>query len=454
MSNKPDSLLTGRITSSLLKFAVPVFFALFLQSLYGAADLLIVGRFATTPDASAVGTGSMFMQTVTMVITGLAMGITILVGQKIGEGNGREAGKAVGSGICIFGGLAVAVTIALVFCTEWLAGLLHAPEEAFEQTVTYIRICGAGSLFIIAYNVLGAVFRGIGDSKTPLLTVVIACVLNIAGDLLFVAVFDMGTAGAALATTISQAVSVILSLIIISRKTLPFDFDRSCLKPDGTSVRRELALGFPVALQELLVGLSFLVIQTVVNGLGVTASAGVGVAEKACAFLMLVSSAYMQAMSAFVAQNIGAGLRDRAKQALRCGIVTSLVIGSFIGTFTFFRGDLLAAIFIDDPMVITAAHSYLRSYAIDTLFTAVLFCFIGYYNGCGHTLFVMIQGIVGAIGVRLPLVVLMSRLGVESLFLIGLATPAATVVQIIMVVGFYIYLASRSKGGKIKAGVI
>ena len=445
MSKKTSALLEGRISSSLLRFAVPVFFALLLQSLYGAADLLIVGRFSTTPDTSAVGTGSMFMQTVTMVITGLAMGITILVGQKIGEGDTRAAGKAVGSAICIFGILAAAVTVILVLATDWLAALLHAPAEAFDKTVGYIRICGAGSVFIIAYNVLGAIFRGIGDSRTPLLTVIIACVLNIVGDVLFVAGLGMGAAGAAYATVISQAVSVILSLIIISRKALPLTIDRKSLKPDASIVKRELSLGFPVALQELLVGLSFLVIQSVVNTIGVVASAGVGVAEKACAFLMLVSSAYMQSMSAFVAQNIGAGRSDRAKQALRYGILTSLAIGSVIGLFTFFRGDLLAAVFIDDPQVITAAHSYLRSYSIDTLFTAVLFCFIGYYNGCGHTLFVMIQGIVGAIGVRLPVVLLMKHLGVESLFLIGLATPIATVVQIALVVGFFLYLSGKQQ---------
>ena len=255
------------------------------------------------------------------------MGITILVGQRIGARKPEEAGRAVGTGICLFAVFAVILTVVLVFGSGIIAELLHAPREAFDETSIYIRICGAGSIFIVAYNVLGAIFRGIGDSKMPLLTVAIACVLNILGDLLFVAVFHMGTAGAALATAMSQAVSVLVSLLIIRKRALPFRFSRSYIRFNGSIIRTELKLGSPVALQELLVGMSFLIIQTIVNTMGVIPSAGVGVAEKVCTFLMLVPSAYMQSMSAFVAQNIGAGRQDRAKSALGCGIATSVAVG-------------------------------------------------------------------------------------------------------------------------------
>ncbi len=436
-------LTEGKILSSLIKFALPVLLALFLQSLYGGVDLLVVGQFAETADVSGVATGSTLMQTLTMVITGLAMGITILVGQRIGEKNPEEAGKAIGSGIYLFIIVGVILTIVLGVCADGLAQLLHAPVEAFSHTRIYIRICGLGSMFIVAYNVLGAIFRGIGDSKTPLITVCIACVLNIVGDLLFVAVFHMGASGAALATVISQAVSVIISMVIISKKDLPFKLTKDSLRMDASTIGKELQLGIPIALQEFLVGISFLAIQTIVNSIDVISSAGVGVAEKVCAFIMLVPSAYMQSMAAFVAQNMGANKADRAKKALIYGILTSLAVGVVMGTFTFICGDLLAGIFAKDSAVIAAAHDYLRAYAIDAFLTAILFCMIGYYNGCGNTLFVMIQGIVGAIGVRLPVVYFMSQIEGASLFMIGLGTPAATIVQILMCLLFMTYLNMR-----------
>ena len=313
---KNRTLADGPIFSSLIRFAVPVLLTLFLQALYGGVDLLVVGQFAHTADVSGVATGSMLLQTVTMVITGLTMGITILVGEKIGQRDRRAAGQAIGSGICLFAIFALFLTAVLVAGAGPLARLLHAPEEAMGQTMTYIRICGAGAVFIVAYNVLGAVFRGIGDSKTPLLTVCIACVVNIVGDLVLVAGFHMGTAGAAIATVAAQAISVLVSLAVIARRpSLPFDFSRDFVRFHGRTIRMEVQLGAPVALQELLVGASFLVIQTIVNAFGVVPSAGVGVAEKVCSFIMLVPSAYMQSMSAgrgpAAPGQAGPGLRHR-----------------------------------------------------------------------------------------------------------------------------------------------
>lgn len=442
---KTRNLTEGNILSSLMRFALPVFFALFLQALYGGVDLLVVGQFATTADVSGVATGSMLMQTITMIITGLAMGITILVGHRIGEKQPVEAGRAIGGGICLFAIFAVVLTFLLVGGAAILAQLMHAPTEAFTQTTMYIRICGAGSIFIVAYNVLGAVFRGIGDSKTPLMTVAIACVLNIIGDLLFVAVFHMGAAGAALATAISQAVSVLVSFLIIRKKPLPFIFSWRDIRFHRDIIGRELKLGTPVALQELLVGISFLIIQTVVNSIDVVASAGVGVAEKVCVFLMLVPSAYMQSMSAFVAQNMGAQKPARAKKALGYGIITALTVGLVMAYFSFWQGDVLSAIFSKEADVVTASHDYLKAYAIDCILTPFLFCFMGYYNGCGKTLFVMTQGMIGAFCVRVPMVFLMSHFAGASLFHIGLSTPASTVVQIILCLFMFAHLNKKQK---------
>ena len=444
MSNTKN-LTEGKIMGTLLRFAVPVFFTLFLQALYGGVDLLVVGQFAQTADVSGVSSGSMLLSTVTMIVTGVSMGITVLVGEMIGKGEPESAEKAIGSGICLFAVGAVILSVFLIFGADILAGFLHAPQEAFELTAVYIRICGAGAVFIIAYNVLGAVFRGIGDSKTPLITVIVACVVNIVGDVLLVAGFHMGTAGAALATVAAQGGSVITSFFIIRKRNLPFRMKKEYIRFDGQLIGKELKIGIPVALQEFLVGISFLVIQTIVNTFGVTASAAVGVGEKLCSFLMLVPSAYMQSMSAFVAQNRGAGKMSRARKALRDGMLTAFLVGVVMAYLAFFHGDMLAGIFAKDPAVIVEAQSYLKAYAIDCMLTPLLFCFIGYYNGCEKTVFVMIQGLIGAFGVRIPVVYAISRIPGVSLFGIGLGTPASSVVQILLCIGMFVWMEKQEK---------
>lgn len=435
----------GPILKPLLQFAVPVLFALLLQAMYGGTDLLIVGQFASAADVSAVSTGSQVMHSVTSVITGLAMGTTILLGQKIGQKKQQEAGDVIGSGICMFAVIAVVITVVMVGGAGVLAQAMHAPEEAFDKTVLYIRICSAGSLFITAYNVLGSIFRGVGDSKTPLLAVFIACVFNIFGDLVFVAVFHMAAAGAALATVLAQGISVALSLVIIRRRQLPFAFARSNLRFNKKLISKTLSLGFPIALQDFLVSVSFLVILAIINGLGVVASAGVGVAEKLCTFILMMPSAFSQSMSAFVAQNFGAGKMDRAKRGMVYGMAVSFGCGLILSYLSFFHGNLLTGLFAKDREIILAAADYLRAYAIDTLLVSFLFCFIGYFNGCGHTAFVMLQGIVGAFCVRIPVSYLMSRQSDASLFRVGLAIPLSTALQIVVCLLYFIRYERHSR---------
>lgn len=438
--NQTQNFTEGKIFSPLIRFALPVLLALFLQAMYGAVDLLIVGQFGgelADVYVSAVSTGSQIMQTLTVVITGLAMGLTVFVGEKIGAQRKDEAGKIIGSGIFLFAVLSVVLTILMLISAPALSTLMHAPKEAFDDTVLYVVICSAGTIFIVAYNLLGSIFRGIGDSKIPLLTVTIACVLNILGDLLLVAVFHMGAAGAAIATVFAQAVSVLLSLLIIRKRELPFTFTIKDIRPNGAYIKKVLKLGTPIAFQDLLVSISFLVIIALVNNIGLTESAGIGVAEKVAAFLMLLPSAFMQSMSAFVAQNVGAGKIDRAKKSLWYGTVSSLAAGVVIGYFTFFHGNLLAGIFAKDTDIILLAADYLKAYAIDCVLVSFLFSFIGYFNGCGYTTFVMIQGILGGIFVRLPVSWAMSKIIPVSLFRMGLATPISTAVQIVLCVGFF-----------------
>ena len=437
---KNTSFTEGKIMQPLLLFAVPVLLALFLQAMYGAVDLLIVGKFASSADVSAVSTGSQIMTTLTNLVSSFAMGTTILLGQQIGSGKKEEGGRTVGTAILLFAGIAVIMSVILVVFAPQVSSLMNAPEEAFQKTVNYIRICGGGMLVIVAYNLIGCIFRGLGDSRTPLITVAIACVFNVAGDLLLCAVFGMGTAGTAIATVFAQIVSVIVSFILISKKDLPFTIKKENIRIHKTYLRKMTAFGAPIALQDLLVSISFLIILAIVNGMGVIASAGVCVAEKVCAFIMLISSAFMQSMSAFVAQNYGAGRLTRARKALHYGIAVSFTVGIVMFAITFFHGDILAGIFSSDPEVIAAAADYLKAYAIDCLFTAIFFCYTGLYNGIGRTRFVMIQGILGAFCVRVPVSYIMSIQPNTSLFHIGLATPISSILQLILCVGFMLWL--------------
>ena len=411
----------GQILLPLVRFALPVLAALFLQAMYGAVDLMIVGWFtdagAVSAHVSAVTTGSQIMMTLTNLVASFAMGATILLGQQIGRGQAKKGGETIGACIVLFVCIGLVLTALCVPGAGLIAQIMHAPKEAFELTTAYVRICGAGMLVIIAYNLIGSIFRGIGDSITPLITVAIACVFNIAGDLVLVAGFHMGTIGAAIATVGAQAVSVVI---------------REQIRFQGDIIARITRLGLPIATQDLLVGISFLIIQAIVNALGVVPSAGIGVAEKVCAFIMLVPSAFMQSMSAFVAQNAGAGRFDRAEKALRYGILLSLSVGIVMFYLSFFHGVELALLFAKDMDVAAAGADYLKAYAIDCMLTPIFFCFIGFFNGIGMTRFVMAQGIISAFCVRVPVSFFMSKRVPVSLFQIGLATPFSSSLQIIM----------------------
>ena len=443
--HRSNDFTQGDIFLPLLRFSLPILAALILQTAYGAVDLWMVGRFATAADVSAVSTGSQLMHTITCVVTGLTMGTTVMLGQTLGQGKGEEAGSIIGSSIALFSLIAALLTAFTILGAGWLARITQVPEEAIPPSLSYIRMCGAGLCFITAYNVFGSIFRGMGDSKTPLMTVAIACAVNVAGDYLLVAVLGLGALGAAIATVCAQGVSVAVSLLVVSRRGLGFPFSPRDIRFHRVTVGRILRLGTPVALQDGLVSISFLVILSIVNSLGLVASAGVGVAEKLCGFIMLVPSAFSQSVTTFVAQNVGAGRLDRARKCLGQGILASLCFGVVIGYLSFFHGSVLAGLFNGDPAIVSAAADYLRAYAIDVLMTSFLFPFIGYFNGRGSTGFVMVQGLVGAFCIRIPVSFFMSRLLPVSLFRVGLATPCSSLAQILLCGGYFLWLRSKDK---------
>ena len=442
---KKNSFTQGPILRPMLRFALPVLGALLLQTMYGAVDMLVVGQFAEAADVSAVSTGSWLMQLVTALVTGVSMGTTVLLGRRIGEKRPEEAGRLIGASIVLFALMTAVITVLMECFAAPIARIMQVPQEAFAATLQYVRICAGGAVFIVAYNVMGSVFRGLGNSRIPLMTVAIACVVNIAGDLLLVGVLRMAAAGAAIATVAAQGISVALSLLIIRKQKLPFAFRLRDIRWDAPRMGEVLRMGLPIALQDVLVSISFLAITAIVNSLGVIVSAGVGVAEKLCGFVMLVPSAFGQSMASIVAQNIGAKQHARARKCMLYGIGASLTAGAVMAYLAFFHGDLLSALFARDAQVVAVSADYLKAYAIDTLLTSVMFVMVGYFSGCGKTFFVMLQGILGAFGVRIPVSFPMSRLTPVSVFAVGLATPASTALQIVLCVTYYLLLRRRER---------
>lgn len=443
-SERANDFTQGSIAGKLARFMLPILGALVLQAMYGAVDILVVGRFGTTAGISGVSTGSSIVNLITFTMTGLSMGITVLIGRYIGERNEERIGKVIGGAICFFAVLSVIIAVLMLTMARPLALLMQAPPEAVDLTVTYVRICGGGIFFIIAYNVISSIFRGIGNSRLPLIFVAIACVVNIVGDLLFIAVFQMNVAGAALATVLAQAVSVVLSLVIIRKQKLPFRVRKSDIR-FNPEIKNFVRVGTPIAFQEILTQLSFLALCAFINRLGLEASSGYGVANKIVSFVMLVPGALMQSMSAFVAQNVGAGNEKRAKQSMLTGMAIGAFIGVFIMVLSYLHGDLLSAIFTKDAAVIARSAEYLRGFSPEAIVTCILFSFIGYYNGHSQTVFVMLQGIAQTFLVRLPMSYWMSIQPGASLMWIGLAAPSATIFGIVINVLFFMAYTKRLK---------
>ena len=435
MNNK-QNFTEGSIFGKMIYFMFPILGALILQAMYGAVDMMIVGKFGTTAGISGVSTGSSIMSTFTFVLCALATGVTILIGRYLGEKKNERIGEVLGNAVAFFAALAVLLTVVLIVFAEPIAVLMQAPEEAMETTVQYIRICGAGFIFIVFYNLLSSIFRGLGNSNLPLLFVAIACVVNIIGDLILVAVFHLYVVGAAIATVLAQAVSVVLSLFIIRKQELPFTFRLKYIR-FGKEIKNFWSVGAPLALQELLTNITFLALCAFINRLGLEASSGYGVAQKIQSFIMLIPSSLMQCMASFVAQNVGAGKEDRAKKGMLYGMSLGAGIGVFIGLFIFFKGDLVSSIFSNDPAVIARSFEYLRGFAPEAVVTCIMFSFMGYFNGHSKSMFVMIQGLAQSFLVRLPISYIMSIQPNASLTYIGLAAPAATVFGIVLCLIYY-----------------
>jgi len=440
----------GSIWKKLSLFMLPVLGALVLQAAYGAVDLLVVGRFGSTAGLSAVSTGSQVLNLVTFVVTQLAMGVTVLIARYLGEKRPEQIGAVLGGAAVVFTIFAFGIFLLLVGFARGISGLMQAPEEALDLTASYVRICGGGIFFIVAYNLLSAIFRGLGDSRSPLLFVLVACIVNIAGDILLVAGLGMDAAGAAIATVAAQAVSVVLAVILLVKKKLPFVITKKDFRLNP-QCGKFLGIGLPLALQECLTQLSFLALCAFVNRLGLAASSGYGVASKIVNFAMLIPSALMQSMASFVAQNVGANNQKRARQSMMTGIAIGLAFGCAVFALVMLKGDALAGIFSTDAEVVQKGFEYLKGFAPETIVTAILFSMVGYFNGNNQTVWVMVQGMVQTLLVRLPLAYYMSIQPNASLTKIGLSAPISTAVGVVLNVLFFIFwnrkLQKASSGG-------
>lgn len=431
-TKETNELTEGRIGPALLKFAIPFLVSSFLQALYGAVDLFVVGQYSDSAAVSAVAIGSQVMQTVTWIILGISMGGTVLIGQRIGEKNDEGAALAIGTLSVLFAFLAFLLTPAMLLNVNGAVALMETPKEAAASARAYIFTCSLGLPFIVGYNGVSGIFRGMGDSRTPVIFIAIACAVNIAGDFLFTGFFQWGALGAALATVIAQGASLVISLLYMYKKGFPFPFHRRHIRLDKKAALSILKVGFPLALQDALVNLSFLIITTIINTMGLTASAAVGVVEKIISFAMLPPSAIASAVATMTAQNIGAGKEERAKKALWHGIGFSLAFGVAVCTYVQFFAPTVTSVFTRDKGVILAAAQYLRSYSFDCILVSFVFCMNSYFSGRSKAMIAFIHSMAATFLVRIPVTYFLSRYASDDLFPMGLAAPAASMMSIVI----------------------
>lgn len=425
------SLTEGNITSQLILFALPYMSANLLQALYGAVDTVIVGHFTNAAGLSAAAIGSQFMFLINGIIIGLSMGGTILIARYFGARSDKDIKETIGTMFTLFAIVSIALTLIMFAAVKPLVSLIQTPPEAVSQTEGYIFISSAGISFMFAYNALSAMLRGFGDSKSPLIFVAIASVCNIIGDLIFVAVFKMGAPGAALATILSQGLSAVLAVIYLKRQKFHFDFKLDSFRIKGEKLKNLLYIGLPMSVQMSMTTVSFMFIMATVSIMGgVVASAAIGITSKINGFVMLPPIAFSAAISAMVSQNMGANRPKRAIMCLYTGISVTLVFGVIsFSLLQFFPGSVIG-IFTPEIELMHATSQYLKSFSIDCILVCFVFCLNGFFNGCGHTRFSMVNNLMAAFFVRVPATWLLSRMPGADLFSVGFATPLSSVLSI------------------------
>lgn len=448
---KQNTLTEGSIGKGLILFALPYLFSCFMQTFYGMADLFIVGIFNGSETTSAVAIGSQVIHMLTVIIVGLAMGATVRIGRSVGAQEREETAKTVGTTIVLFSVFAVILTIVLLLFANKITAIMMTPKEAVSETKIYLKICFAGVPFITAYNIISSIFRGMGDSKRPMYFVAVACVVNIALDFLFIGLFHMGAAGAALGTVLGQATSSVIALIVVRKMDLGFQVSRKDIRLDRTIMSHILQIGAPISLQDGLIQVAFVVITIIANSRGLIASSSVGIVEKLIGFMFLVPSAFLSAISTVTAQNMGAGKPKRARRALRYGLIITVSWGCVCAAYCQVFPQTLVGMFTRDAAVLAAGCEYLRSYAFDTVFAAVHFCFSGYFCGDQKSIVSFIHNIISIVLVRIPGAYFASKVFKATLYPMGWAAPLGSLLSAFICVAFYIYFRRGEIGAKRKS---
>ena len=435
---------TGSVFKNVVLFSLPYLLSYFLQTLYGMADLFIIGQFEGVASTTAVSIGSQVMHMLTVMIVGLAMGTTVSIGQAVGAGNRRQAARDVGNTVTLFMAVSVALTAVLLLLVRPITSVMSTPTAAVDGTVAYLTICFIGIPFITAYNIISSIFRGMGDSKSPMYFIAVACAANIGLDYLFMGALRLGPAGAALGTTLSQAVSVGISLLVILKRR-SVALEKADFRPDRPVMGKLLKIGVPIALQDGLIQIAFIVITVIANHRGLNDAAAVGIVEKVMSFLFLVPSSMLSTVSALGAQNIGAGKPERAIQTLRYAVLLAVGFGLLASAVIQFTAESIVSLFTDANAeggadVIRLGGQYLRGYIWDSIFAGIHFSFSGYFCACGKSGLSFLHNILAIVLMRVPGVYLTSRLFPNTLLPMGLATATGSLVSVVICVAAFAVL--------------
>ena len=434
------NLTSGSVFQNIVWFSLPYLLSYFLQTLYGMADLFIIGQFEGVAGTTAVSIGSQVMHMVTVMIVGLAMGSTVSIAQAVGANNKKQASLSVGNTITLFMGLSVVLSAVLLLFVRPIVTVMSTPEEAVSGTVLYLTICFLGIPFITAYNIISSIFRGLGDSRSPMYFIAVACVANIVLDYLFIGYFHLGPAGAALGTTLAQAVSVVIALLAISRQKSGITLCKNDFCPRKSVMGQLLQIGIPVALQDGFIQIAFIVITIIANRRGLSAAAAVGIVEKMISFLFLVPSSMLSTVSALCAQNIGAGKEDRARATLRYAIMIAAGFGILVSILIQFIAEPAVGLFTTDATVQIMGGQYIRGYIFDCIFAGIHFSFSGYFCACGRSEFSFLHNIIAIVLVRIPGVYLTSKLFPATLLPMGIATACGSLLSVGICVMVYLWL--------------
>lgn len=436
-------LTKGSVTGNILSFSLPYILAYFLQILYGLADLFVIGQYCGVDETTSVSNGAQVMYMVTVVLIGLAMGTTVLTARSVGAKNEKQARLVVGNTVSMFAILALVLMALLLSLRGWIVQVMSTPPEAVGGMVHYLTVCFIGIPFIIAYNIIASIFRGLGDSKSPMYFVAVACVCNIILDYVFIGAMGLGAMGAALGTTLSQMASVAFALRSIRRHRGVLDISRRDMRLRKSVVGQILKIGAPIALQDGFIQVSFLAITVIANCRGLVDAAAVGIVEKFIGLVFIVPSAMLSTVSAVSAQCVGAGNPSRAVATMRCALLITVVYGLACAVVLQFAPEMAVGIFTDDAAVLANGSDYLRGYVWDCALAGMHFCFSGFFTACGYSIISFLHNSVSIVTARIPLAWLASRLYPDTLYPMGLSTCAGSVVSCLICLCAYQWVKKK-----------